>query len=158
MDTAVGEVDLSMMDEAMLNQNFTMPIDQKIARIGELTTMITLISPLPAFVSCHKTSFEKNKQLAQISFNFLLAVWVTNLVWLAYSIKIMNMDLIVINALGTFIATCFLSIYLYVKAKVSRLTLHLVRLVIGIIFGIAVSSTLTNAFTNGLIATSMSMS
>lgn len=120
--------------------------------------MITLISPLPAFISCHKTSFEKDKQLAKISFNFLLAMWVTNLVWLAYSIKIMNIDLIVINALGTFIASCFLSIFLMVKARVGRLSLHIIRIVIGLIFGISVSSHLTSPFTNGLIATTMSMS
>ena len=119
--------------------------------------MITLISPLPAFVSCHKTSYEKNLQLAKISYNFLLAMWATNLVWLAYSIKIMNVDLIVINSLGTFIASCFLIIYLYVKLRVSRLTIHLFRLVIGLAIGFLLSSNLTSPWTNGLMATVMSM-
>ena len=120
--------------------------------------MITLISPLPAFVSCHKTSFEKNKQLAKISYNFLMAMWVTNIVWLAYSIKIANIDLIVINALGTFIASCFLVIFLYVKMKVARLTVHIFRFLFGVVFGVSISSSLTSPWTNGFLATMMSMS
>ena len=38
-------------------------IDSKLARLGELTTIVTLISPLPAFVSCHKSSVEKERML-----------------------------------------------------------------------------------------------
>lgn len=97
------------------------PIDQKLARLGELTSIVTLISPLPAFISCHKTTFEKNEMLAKLSFNFLLAMLVTNAVWLAYSLKVYNLDLIIINFLGTIIASCFVSVYLYVKLKIARL-------------------------------------
>jgi len=50
--------------------------------------IVTLISPLPSFIFCHKTSFEKNQQLARLSYNFLLAMMTNNSVWLAYSIKI----------------------------------------------------------------------
>ena len=119
--------------------------------------MITLISPLPAFVSCHKPSWEKNKQLAKVSYNFLVAMWATNVVWLAYSLKIDNIDLIVINALGVLISSCFLFLFLYVKARVARLTMHLLRFFIGLVLGAAFSSNLTTPWTNGLLATSMSM-
>jgi len=125
--------------------------------LGELTTIITLISPLPSFIFCHKTSFQKNEQLAKLSFNFLLAMMVTNYIWLAYSLKIENIDLIIINSLGTIIASTFVTLYLYVKFKVGRIHIHLLRLVIGLIFAFSVCSSLTDPWTNGLIATSMSM-
>lgn len=126
--------------------------------MGELTTIVTLISPLPAFIFCHKSSFDKNKQLEKISFNFLLAMMVTNIVWLAYSIKITNIDLIIINSLGSIIASSFVSLYLWVKYKVARFWGHLPKVVIGVIFAICASSSLTDDFTNGLIATTLSMS
>ena len=110
--------------ETELFQNSTMiestPLDVKLARLGELTTIVTLISPLPAFVSCHKKSMEKNEMLSKISFNFLLAMFVCNEVWFAYCIKIMNLDLMVINAAGTLIAGSFVAIFLYVKLKITR--------------------------------------
>ena len=84
----------------------------KLARLGELTTIVTLISPLPAFVSCHKTSIEKERMLDKISYNFLMAMLVTNVVWTAYSIKIDNADLIVINVLGSLIAGTFICVYI----------------------------------------------
>ena len=77
-----------------------------------------MISPLPAFVSCHKKSHEKNRMLAQISFNFLIALFVTNAAWLAYAIRIHNMDIMVINSLGFVVSFCFCIMYLYVKLKV----------------------------------------
>ena len=82
---------------------------------------------------------------------------VNNCVWLAYSIKIFNMDLIVVNGLGTLVSTIWVSLYLYVKFKVSRLCSHFPRLAFAILFAIAVSSKLTDDWLNGLIATSMSM-
>ena len=125
--------------------------------MGELTTIITLISPLPAFIFCHKTSFQKDQQLAKLSYNFLLAMMVTNYTWLAYSLKIENIDLIIINSLGTIIASTFVTLYLYVKFKVGRIHMHVFRLTIGLIFAFCVCSTLTDSWLNGLIATSMSM-
>lgn len=146
-----------MNNNDQLTQDFTLPFDQKLARLGELTTLITLISPLPAFISCHKRSSEKNAMLAKISFNFLLAMWMTNVIWLAYSIKIENIDILVINAIGTLIASIFVTIFLYVKFKVARFTTHLSRLILGILFTIAVSSSLTDKWSNGLVATLCSM-
>ena len=82
---------------------------------------------------------------------------VTNYIWLAYSIKIDNSDLIIINSLGTVIASSFVTLYLYVKFKVGRITIHLVRLVVGLIFAFCACSSLTDPWLNGLLATSMSM-
>ena len=84
-------------------------------------------------------------------------MWVTNCVWLAYSLKIWNLDLIIINSLGTLIASSFVTLYLYVKYKVGKWNLHLPRLAFGLIFAVMASSSLTNPWTNGLIATSLSM-
>ena len=82
---------------------------------------------------------------------------VTNYIWLAYSLKIENIDLIIINSLGSIIASAFVTLYLYVKFKVGRIEMHLLRLVIGLIFAMCASSSLTDPFLNGLIATTCSM-
>lgn len=82
---------------------------------------------------------------------------VTNQVWLAYSLKIDNIDLIIVNGVGTLIASTFVTLYLYVKFKVARLAMHLPRLFFGIVFSIISSSSLTNPWLNGLIATTLSM-
>ena len=65
---------------------------------------------------------------------------VTCYVWLAYSIKIWNLDLLIINSLGAVISSSFVLLYLYVKFKVARITLHLPRLIIGVVFASYVSS------------------
>ena len=95
--------------------------------------------------------------MKKLSYNFLLAMWVTNCVWLAYSLKIWNLDLIIINSLGTLIASTFITLYLYVKYMVGKWNLHLPRLAGGMIFAVFASSSLTNPWLNGLIATSLSM-
>lgn len=82
---------------------------------------------------------------------------VTNTVWLAYSHKIMNIDLIIVNAMGTLIASTFVTLYLYVKFKVARLMAHLPRFCFGVLFAMLASSSLTDPWMNGLIATTMSM-
>ena len=83
---------------------------------------------------------------------------VTNYVWTAYAFKVWNMDLIIINTLGALIASSFVYLYLYVKYKVARLTTLLPRLIIGLIFAFTVSSSLTDPWMNGLIATMCSVS
>lgn len=92
----------------------------KLASLGQLTTILLLISPFPSFVFCHKKSLEKNAQIANISYKYLLANFLCNAVWLAYSLKVENMDLIVINFLGTLISSIFLTLYIYVKIKVGH--------------------------------------
>ena len=95
-------------------------IVSKLASLGQLTTILLLISPFPSFVFCHKKSLEKNAQIANISYKYLLANFACNAVWLAYSLKVENMDLIVINFLGTLISAIFLALYIYVKIKVGH--------------------------------------
>ena len=82
---------------------------------------------------------------------------VTNIIWLAYSIKVANIDLIVINSIGTVIATSFVFIFLYVKYRITRLSTHIVRFIGGLVFSALVSTNLTSSWTNGVIATSCSM-
>ena len=127
------------------------------ARLGELTTIVTLISPFPAFISCGKSSIDKDRLLSKLSYNFILAMMATNIIWLAYSIKVENVDLIVINSIGTLIATSFVLIFLYVKYRITRLSTHIARFIGALIFSALVSSNLTGTQTNGIIATSCSM-
>ena len=94
-------------------------MENKLACVGQLTTIILLISPFPQFVFCHKKSLEKNASLKGISFKYLLANFFCYQVWLAYSFKVDNMDLIIINMVGAIINTTFLGLYLYVKYKIN---------------------------------------
>ena len=82
---------------------------------------------------------------------------VTNIIWLAYSIKIENIDLIVINSIGTLIATTFVAIYLWVKFRITRLSTHIARFICGLLFSIIASSSYATPWATGLIATSCSM-
>ena len=132
-------------------------LDQKMARLGELTTLFTLVSPLSNFIFCHKKNFEKNQQLSKISFSFLLAMMVTNYAWLSYSVKQSNLDILIINILCTIFSSVFVIMYLYVKFKVAKLTPYLSRLCLSIIFIILTCSSLTNPWLTGLVATTMSM-
>ena len=134
-----------------------MTIDQKLARLGELTTIVTLISPFPAFISCGMSSIDKDRQLQKLSYNFILAMMATNIIWLAYSLKVDNIDLIVINSLGTLVSCSFVMVYLYVKYRITRLSTHIARFMGAVCFSLAMSSGLTSSWTNGVIATSCSM-
>ena len=82
---------------------------------------------------------------------------VTNYVWLAYSLKIENIDLIIINSLGTIIASSFVTLYLYVKYKVGKIHTLVLKLIFGLTFAFSVCSNWTDPWMNGLIATSCSM-
>ena len=74
-----------------------------------------LVSPFPNFVFCHKKSLEMNEQVKGISYTYLLVNFVCCSVWMAYSFKVNNMDLIIINTVATVITSFFLSMYIYVK-------------------------------------------
>ena len=103
------------------------------------------------------SSIDKDRQLQKLSYNFILAMMATNIIWLAYSIKVDNIDLIVINSLGTLISCSFVAVYLYVKYRITRLSTHISRFMGAVFFSLAMSSGLTSSWTNGVIATSCSM-
>jgi uncharacterized protein with PQ loop repeat len=75
---------------------------------------------MPNFVFCHKKSLEKNQMVSKVSYKYLLANFLNNAVWLAYSLKVENTDLIIINGLGSLITCLFLSLYIYAKMKVGH--------------------------------------
>jgi uncharacterized protein with PQ loop repeat len=95
-------------------------MEKRLASIGQLTQIILLLSPLPNFVFCHKKSLEKNSMLKNMSFKYLLSNFVNSTVWLAYSLKIENDDLIIINVIATIITSLFLLLFLYVKIKIGH--------------------------------------
>lgn len=61
-----------------------------------------------------------NASLKSISFKYLLANFFCYQVWLAYSVKAENPDLIVINGLGSIITTLFLLLFMYVKYQLNQ--------------------------------------
>ena len=146
-----------LQEPALEMEIIPMTIDQKLARLGELTTIVTLISPFPAFISCGMSSIDKDRQLKKLSYNFILAMMATNIIWLAYSVKVDNIDLIVINSLGTLVSCSFVMVYLYVKYRITRLSTHVARFMGAVCFSLIMSSALTSSWTNGVIATSCSM-
>ena len=146
-----------LQEPALEMEIIPMTIDQKLARLGELTTIVTLISPFPAFISCGMSSIDKDRQLKKLSYNFILAMMATNIIWLAYSVKVDNIDLIVINSLGTLVSCSFVLVYLYVKYRITRLSTHVARFMGAVCFSLIMSSALTSSWTNGVIATSCSM-
>ena len=95
-------------------------MDKKLASIGQLTTLFLLVSPFPAFVFCHKKALEKNEAIKQVSYRYLLVAFLNNTCWLAYSLKVDVMDLIIINLLGSIICGFFLALYIYVKILVGQ--------------------------------------
>lgn len=97
-----------------------MVLEKKVACVGQLTTLVLLLSPFPSFVFCHKKTLEKNKQISSISFSYLLANFVCNAVWLGYSFKVESPDLIILNLLGSVLTAFFLMLFLYVKVKMGQ--------------------------------------
>ena len=85
------------------------------AKMGEITSLLTLISPLPSFMFCHKPNHEKIHMLNGISYSYLISLYVMNATWVAYCIKEGLDDIIVINLLGMLSALIFILIYIYTK-------------------------------------------
>lgn len=79
-----------------------------------------MISPLPAFISCHKNAQEKFGMLSGISFNFLIANFLLQSTFLAYVIKAGFNDIVVINCLTTATGMIFIVMYLSIKMQVER--------------------------------------
>ena len=131
-------------------------LEQKLAAVGQLTTIIMLVSPFPNFVFCHKKSLDANKQVSAISSRYLFVNFMNNAVWLVYSLKIDNSDLIIINSLGSLISFFFLALYLYVKARVGRYAEHSGLLVVAPVPLLAWQY-LSSDWT-GLLATTLSIS
>lgn len=58
--------------------------------------------------------------ISKVSYKYLLANFVCSAVWLAYSLKAENIDLIIINLIATIITSVFLGLYIYAKIKVGH--------------------------------------
>ena len=83
--------------------------------IGELSRLILMIGPLKSFVYCGKTNHEKLELLKTISYNYLITLLLMSSAWLAYSYKIDNIDLIIINWCQTVCAVLYVLLYLYIR-------------------------------------------
>jgi len=59
----------------------------KFARMGEFTSIVMMISPLPSFVSCHRKSHEKVAMLNKVNFPFLILCLICNSCWLSFGNK-----------------------------------------------------------------------
>jgi hypothetical protein len=94
-------------------------IARKCITVGELCTLISIISPFPAFVSCYQSSYEKYQKIKEVSFYFLLELFMINAVWFAFEYKEDNPEIMVTHVLGMLVALTFISLYIYFKSKVT---------------------------------------
>jgi hypothetical protein len=67
--------------------------------------------------------------LSKISYSFLIAMWVCNYVWLAYAVKVWNIDILILNLLGSMVSLSFIIYFIYVQHKVKMPTTEIVILV-----------------------------
>jgi len=132
-------------------------MENKLACIGQLTTIILLVSPLPQFVFCHKKSLEKNASIKEISFKYLLANFLCYQVWVAYSLKVDNIDLIIINMLGAVINTIFLVLYMYVKCTVGQHSQYMLMILVSLPMVYMAHSSALSMDNTGLFATTLSV-
>lgn len=96
--------------------------------------------------------------VSKVSYKYLLANFVNNAVWLAYSLKVENTDLIIINFLGTLITCFFLSLYIYAKMKVGHHQRSFLLLLITIpLIIFSFSEQLSTEYT-GILGTTLSIS
>jgi solute carrier family 50 protein (sugar transporter) len=91
--------------------------------------------------------------VSKVSYKYLLANFVQNVVWLAYSIKVDNIDLIVINFLSVVITSIFLALYIYAKIKVGHHQRSFLLLLLSIPLMLAAFSEKMPTEQTGLLAT-----
>jgi uncharacterized protein with PQ loop repeat len=140
-----------------LNQDPDPLLVKRIAAIGELTSIITMISPLPAFISCHKKPEEKVKMLDGISFNFLIVTFLLQSTCLAYILKAGLDEILVINVLTTITSMSFIVAYLHTKMTVERPYQQAFQFVMCIPYVHVIFSDLVNEYNTGLVATTFNV-
>lgn len=123
------------------------PLVVSFARMGELSSILTIVSPLPEFISCHKPDKERFAMLKSISFNYLLALWVMNTTWVAYAIKAHLDDIIAINLLGMVSALIFILLYLQIKFSLTLPRTEVVGFICTVPYTVFI---FTNAFSTEL--------
>lgn len=129
----------------------------RVAAFGELTSIITMVSPLPAFISCHKNPEEKFKMLSGISFNFLVANFLLQSTFLAYIIKARLDDIFVINVLTTGTAMIFIVLFISTKMAVERPLKEGVVFCLSIPYMHFVFSDMIDEESTGLLATTFNV-
>ena len=83
--------------------------------IGELSSLVLMIGPLKSFIFCGKSNQQKLELLKTISYNYLITLLLMSTAWLAYSYKINNFDLILINWCSTVSSVLYIVLYLYIR-------------------------------------------
>lgn len=83
--------------------------------MGELSSLALMIGPIKSFLFCGKSKVEKLELLRTISYNYLMMLLLMSSAWLAYSYKINNFDLIMINWCGTVFAVIYVVLFLLIR-------------------------------------------
>ncbi|CDW89365.1 protein ruptured pollen grain [Stylonychia lemnae] len=105
-----------------------------LAKLGQATSLLVNIAPLPTFLFCSLSHSEKVKRLDSISYIYLLTGLTTNIVWLAYGYKIGNQDIIVNNIFGMSMSIIIISMYMAVMKSIEQILMMLILIPIAIAF------------------------
>ena len=95
--------------------------------------------------------------VSAVSYKYLLSNFVCSAIWLAYSLKIENTDLIVINLVATIITCLFMSLYIYAKIKVGHHQRSFLLLLLSIPLILVSFSDQISTKNTGLLGTSSSI-
>ena len=111
-------------------------MDEKLRRIGEFTTILTLLAPINSFLICRKKSYDMNLMLQQINFKYLLSLLSCNLIWMAYSLRGPSQALVMLNVLRVTVSIAYVVIYLYAKTRVKPPEPYLKQLLVACVFSL----------------------
>ena len=117
-------------------------MDEKLRRIGEFTTILTLAAPITSFMICHKKSYDMNLMLQQINFKYLLSLLTCNLIWMSYSLRGPSQALLALNVLRVVVSIAYVTIYLYAKTRVKPPEPYLKQLLVALVASLIGSSSL----------------
>lgn len=91
----------------------------QLLKLGELTSYVSLLSPLPTFLMCGKSIADQNKMIDTLQFSFLLLLFVISNIWLSYfeHRKESTITLVVMNQARTVATSVYIVLYLIIKAR-----------------------------------------
>jgi hypothetical protein len=73
-----------------------------LAKIGMVTVCGLILTPVPSFLFCGLTQKEKEARIQSFSFSYLLFSLLNNLIWLAYSQKVDDLNIGIPAILGKY--------------------------------------------------------
>lgn len=125
-----------------------------LAKIGMVTVCGLILTPVPNFLFCGLSQKEKESRIQSFSFSFLLFSLLNNLIWLAYSQKVDDLNIGIPAVLGCFVGITLITLYLSVKNTRAQIIACFLLVSIAEFF----FSSVIPAFITGSVASFLSIS